>query len=247
MPPILRRQRNSAGLPTIRMTADHPEYSLNAERTPWRSRRLLPIVSVGLIAVAAAALIYAWWLIRTAPTAAPLALPAPSVAHVAPAASAMPNVAPAASVAAPAVPSVAPAAAVGASSVRSPASASAIAAPVIQAGAGNGAQPSGVTCIAIAGLPVFAGATCTEQQQEQDDGVIKLDNTYVTSATTDEVRRFFEQAFANGGWTVTKAARDAEDDSWEYTAMQGARRIKLDVDTDQGPNGVFTQIRIAEK
>ena len=242
MSPITRRRRSSAGMPTIRMTVDHPDYTLNAERTPWRSRRLLPIISVSLIGVAIATLIYAGWLIRTAPTAAPLALPA---------ASTLPSVAPVASAAAPTLPSSAAAASVAAVPQPSLAAAASVAAPVMEAAVpaqpSAASQPSVVTCTAITGLPVFTGATCIENGQEQDHGVTKLDNTYATAATTDEVRRFFERAFANGGWTVTKAARDAEDDSWQYTATQGVRRIKLDVDTDRGPNGVFTQIRIAEK
>src|SRR5262249_16208964 len=89
----------------------------------------------------------------------------------------------------------------------------------------------------IAGLPLFDGATCTEQDTDHDDGVIKLKNTYMANASADEVRRFYESAFASNGWTVGE---------FKYDLNQGQRRAKSEVDTDQGPSGGFTKVRLTE-
>jgi len=121
----------------------------------------------------------------------------------------------------------------------------AAAAPVIAANptatlapqAGAAVPSSGIACSAIAGLPVFAGATCTDQDSNSDDGVIKLENTYVASATADEVRRFYEGAFAQNGWTLGK---------FKYDINLGQRRVQIEVKTEQESNGAITTVQLTE-
>jgi hypothetical protein len=114
--------------------------------------------------------------------------------------------------------------------------------PTAAAVAGAPAAPTAapaaaIACPTIAGLPLFAGATCTEQKSDQDDGVTKHKNTYAASATADEIRRFYEGAFASNGWTLSKFA---------YDISSGQRRASIDVDTDQGPSGAITTVRLTE-
>jgi hypothetical protein len=116
----------------------------------------------------------------------------------------------------------------------------AAAAPAIAANPTATAAPqagAGVTCSAIAGLPVFAGATCTDQDSDSDDGVIKLENTYTAPATADEVRRFYEGAFAQNGWTLGK---------FKYDINQGQRRIQIEVETEQDATGTITTVQLTE-
>ncbi len=65
----------------------------------------------------------------------------------------------------------------------------------------------------------------------------KLKNTYAANATADEIRRFYESAFASNGWTLSKFA---------YDISSGQRRASIDVDTDQGPSGVITTVQLTE-
>ena len=99
------------------------------------------------------------------------------------------------------------------------------------------APGAALTCNTIAGLPLFTGATCIDQDSDHDDGVIKLKNTYAASASADEIRRFYESAFASNGWTLG---------DFKYDINQGQRRAKIDVDIDQGPAGPVTQVRLTE-
>lgn len=106
---------------------------------------------------------------------------------------------------------------------------------------------AGTACPAIAGLPVYANATCVEHESDQDDGVTKNEDTYVTTATADDVRRFYEGAFAQSGWTVEEFKHDAEDNDWSYSITQAQRRLKIEIEPAQEANGNVTRITIAEK
>jgi hypothetical protein len=113
------------------------------------------------------------------------------------------------------------------------------------------AQPAPATagslCVTIAGLPVYAGAACIDYDADEDDGVIKHENTYATGTSADEVRRFYEAAFAQHGWAVTEFQHDAEDVSWKYDIAQAQRRLKVEVEPKVMPQGLMTRIVIAEK
>jgi hypothetical protein len=67
--------------------------------------------------------------------------------------------------------------------------------------------------------------------------VIKLQNTYTTPASADEVRRFYGGAFAEQDWST---------DEFSYTVDLGRRRLTIEVQTDQGPSGTFTTVRLSE-
>jgi hypothetical protein len=99
------------------------------------------------------------------------------------------------------------------------------------------APGAAITCPTIAGLPLFDGAACTDQDSDLENGVTKLENTYTVGATADEIRRFYESAFTSNGWTLG---------DFTYDISQGQRRASIDVDTDQGPAGVVTTIRLTE-
>lgn len=106
---------------------------------------------------------------------------------------------------------------------------------------------TGSACAVIAGLPVYANATCVEHESDQDDGVTKNEDTYVTTATADDVRRFYEGAFAQSGWTVEEFKHDAQDNDWSYSITQAQRRLKIEIEPAQEANGSVTRITIAEK
>jgi hypothetical protein len=106
---------------------------------------------------------------------------------------------------------------------------------------------SGVACPDIAGLPIYANAICIERDSDQDDGITKDENTYLAGASADTVRRFYEAAFSQNGWAVTKSKQDIEDTSWEYTVIQGQQRLKIEIEPGQGVNGALTRVTIAEK
>lgn len=117
--------------------------------------------------------------------------------------------------------------------------------PAPQAAAPLGS--SGIDCAAIEGLPVIEQSTCIEQKRDTDDGVVKLENTYVTATAADDVRRIFEQAFQQNGWQTHESKFDSEDLTWNYEVAQGARRVDLKVETEQNDTGTFTRIKIEEK
>jgi hypothetical protein len=102
-------------------------------------------------------------------------------------------------------------------------------------GAAAGAR---TTCSAIEGLPAYSGAACSDFDVDQDDGVLKVENSYTTSASPEEVRRFYADAFANNGW----AGQD-----FAYQVAQGQRRLKLDVEAQTGAGVPPTEIKIAEQ
>ena len=166
---------------------------------------------------------------RTAAAAQPAAVATAPAAAIAPTAAAA-----AAPIAAPAVlPTAAAVAAPIAAPAVLPTAVAVVAAPAVP----TAAPAVAITCTTIAGLPLFAGATCIEQDSDQDDGVTKLKNTYAASATADEIRRFYESAFASNGWTLG---------DFKYDINSGQRRASIDVDTDQGPSGVITTVRLTE-
>jgi hypothetical protein len=111
-------------------------------------------------------------------------------------------------------------------------------APALQTNPTVAPQPAGGTCPAIAGLPVYTGAVCVEQESDQDDGVTKLENTYSVNAPALDVQRFYESAFAPNGWTLQ---------DFTYAGEQGQRALKVEVEAEQGPNGVFAKIKLTER
>ena len=66
-------------------------------------------------------------------------------------------------------------------------------------------------CTAIADLPAYPAATCVKHETEVDDGVTETKNSYVTADPADTVRRSFEQAFVQNGWTVAEAEQDTDE------------------------------------
>jgi hypothetical protein len=105
----------------------------------------------------------------------------------------------------------------------------------------------GIVCKPVSGLPVFRKATCLKHEEAQDDGLIQTENTYLIAAPAGDVRRFYEEAITRNDWTVQEASFDAEDSSWEYTVIQGTRRLKIEVEASQTPDNAFTKFKIAEK
>jgi hypothetical protein len=93
---------------------------------------------------------------------------------------------------------------------------------------------------------VFAGATCADYDMEEDDGVIKHENRYTSNASVDEVRRFYEAAFAANGWTVVEFDQDIEDNTYDYTVAQQLRRVKVRVEPELTPGGTLTEIKLDE-
>lgn len=119
-------------------------------------------------------------------------------------------------------------------------------APALVSEAPSAVGLAGSACSAIAGLPVFAGATCIEQDRDTDDGETKLKNTYIASAAADEVRHFYEQAFSQNGWKIDDTDHDTEDREWQYTIVQGPRTLKVKIAAQQGTQTDLTEVRIAE-
>ncbi|HET9916124.1 MAG TPA: hypothetical protein VFQ89_03375, partial [Candidatus Binatia bacterium] len=163
----------------------------------------------------------------------------PATEAVAPVAAAQPTAASAAAIAQPSAaaivqpqPTTAAAAAVAAQPTAAQPQASAVPAAVAP-------QPAtgAVACEAIAGVPVFNGAVCVDRDLDQDNGVIKAQNKYSTTANADDLRRFYEDAFAKAGWAVQE---------FNYDITIGARRLKIQAEADQGVNGPITKIKLIE-
>jgi hypothetical protein len=213
-----RKQTDSVGQPTISIRAERSAESLSAERTALRRRRMLIIGVPGMaLVLLVSGLFYAC---GSQPS------------------SSSSSTAEASTTAAPAVQATAVPAA---QSLATAAPAAASTQPA------NGAQTGGgITCPAIAGLPIYANATCIKHDTDQDDGVIKNKNTYVTTAATEDVRRFFEGAFTQNGWTVAESKQHTEDSSWEYTITQAQRRLKVEVEAEQEAGSIATQFTVKE-
>jgi len=220
--------------PTISVTASplrDPAASTSspaspaAERAAMAQRRNIIVAGVSLLALLIAFLAYRSLTSQTPSVATPVVAPTAVLTQPAIVATAPVAAAPAAPVAA--VPAVPTAAAVAAPA------ALVAAAPAVP----TAAAVAAITCPTIAGLPLFSGATCTDQDTDLDDGVTKLENTYTVGATADEIRHFYEGAFASNGWTLG---------DFTYDISSGQRRASIDVDTDQGPSGVVTTVRLTE-
>jgi hypothetical protein len=140
--------------------------------------------------------------------------------------------------AAPAAPAVQPTAVSS-----SPTTAPAATAPQPAAAPANGA----ITCDAVGGLPLYAGANCIKRDLDHDDGAVKAENTYSAAASADDVRRFYEGAFASNGWMVQESEYDGEDIAWKYSVARGQQRLKVEVESQTGPDGAYTRIKIGEK
>ncbi len=236
-------QYSSAGAPTLIEAVDaqrsagtdardRSAQSLAAERMAMRSRNVGMAVGLGaLLLVGGLLAFFQPWapaqpvaVPTEQPTTVPTAQPttAPTVQPTAVPAAAQPTAVPAAQPTA--VPAVQPTAV--------PAAAQPAAQPTVVPQAG---VP--VACNAIAGLPVFADAVCIEQDTDQDDGVLKTENTYATTASPDDVRRFYEGAFPQNGWTLQE---------FSYDVNLGQRQLTIDVEAQQGPTGVFTRLNLSE-
>jgi hypothetical protein len=213
---------STAGQPTISVRADRTAESLAGERRAMTMRRarVAGAIAVPIILIAAVLLVLRPFdrrstdgITQAPATVAPAVQPA---ATAAPAAAAPTAAAPVAQ--ATAVPAVQPAATTAPAAVAPQA-----AAPV---------------CDAIAGLPVFTSAICAKHDTDTDDGVLKAENTYTSSAVADEVRRFYESAFSAGGWILQE---------FSYEVNQAARRLNVQVEAEQGVNGPFTKITLTER
>ena len=235
--------------PTISVTANPPRdpaastrspASPAAERTAMAQRRNLIVAGASLLALLIAFLAYRSLTSEPPTVATPAVAPTaaaaqPAAVATAPAAAVAPTaVAAAAPIAAPAIlPTAAAVAAPVAAPAVLPTAAAIAAVPVLS----TAAPVVAITCPTIAGLPLFAGATCIDQDSDLDNGVTKLENKYSATATADEIRRFYESAFASNGWTLG---------DFKYDPNAGQRRAAVDVDTDQGPSGVVTTIKLTE-
>ena len=197
------------------------EVSLSpaAERAAYMRRRLVALAGLLVIVLLAGLLAYRFLVPQTAvlPPAAP-AQPA------APAAPAQPAVPQAAAPVAPAQP----------------------AAPQAAAPAVPPAPAPAAGCTDIAGLPVYSGATCIKSERDDDNGVVKLDNKYVVNAPAAQVSSFYEQAFAQNGWTITELDRDIQDGQWKYSLQQGARELKVKIEAQEETQGTTTEFTITE-
>jgi hypothetical protein len=104
-----------------------------------------------------------------------------------------------------------------------------------------------ITCAQIAGLPIFSNAACVDQDTDIDDGLTKARHTYITSAAANDVRLFYEGAFASDGWTLAEADHNVADGEWSYTIIKGASALQVEVTAEQGPVVVGTRLTIEEK
>jgi hypothetical protein len=99
-------------------------------------------------------------------------------------------------------------------------------------------------CSAIADLPAYAPATCRKHKTELDDGVTETTNSYVTADKANAVRLAFEKTLADNGWTIVKAKQDLQDQEWDYTAVKGLRRAKIDIEAQEPDEGTGTKFSI---
>ena len=213
--------QNHEPQPTPVLGAEHSDPASNApaasaslspasERAAFMRQRMIAIAGLVLLIIVVAFLATRAFAPQTAITPAPATPPATAT----PAATAQP------------VPTATAAPGIAANPTATPAPQAGVAAP-----------GSGIPCSEIAGLPVFAGATCTDQDSDSDDGVIKLENTYTTLAAADDVRRFYEGAFTQNGWTLGK---------FKYDINLGQRRVQIEVETEQTASGPITTVQLTE-
>jgi hypothetical protein len=99
-------------------------------------------------------------------------------------------------------------------------------------------------CMALADMPAYPAATCVKRKTEVDDGVTEAKNSYVTADSADAVRRSFEQAFSQNGWTIVEAEQDTDDQEWDYTVIKGQRRVEVEVEAREPDEGSGTEFSI---
>lgn len=145
--------------------------------------------------------------------------------------------APPAQVAAPAAPAAPPAEGAPAA----PAAPADVAPPAAPA-AGAPVAGAPLNCEPVPGLPVIEGASCVKHDRDEDDGKVEFENTYTVAAPADQVRSFYEQAFAQAGWRIDKTDHDVEDGQWEYSLKQGTREVKVSIEAQ----GNATELKINE-
>ena len=206
-----------------------------AERAAMAQRRNLIIAGAGLLALLIAFLAYRSLTFEPPTAATPAVVPTAAAPTAIAALIAAPISAPTAAAAG--IPTLRQAQGEPQGGAPAIPTAAAAAAPALPTAAAA-APAAPTTCTTIAGLPVFAGATCIDQDTDQDDGVTKLENTYTSTATADEFRRFYETALAQNGWIGP---------DFQYDLQQGLRRMQVDVETKPGAQGNVTELRIAEK
>jgi len=102
-------------------------------------------------------------------------------------------------------------------------------------------------CTVVTDLPVAASATCVKHKSELDDGVTETKNSYTTPEGANAVRFAFEQVFGQHGWTVVKAKQDVEGQEWNYTAIKGLHRVKIEVEAQEPDEGTGTEFTIEEQ
>jgi hypothetical protein len=223
---------NSAGHPTISVRAERTAESLAAERQAMMMQRAKVAGAIGVPIILLLGLLV-YFRPFSGPATEAVAPAAPAQATAAPAAAA---VQPTAAAIVPPQPTAAPAAA----------------APIVQPTAAAAAQPQAtavpaaaapqpatgaVACEAIAGVPVYTGAVCLKHDLDHDNGVIKAENSYSTTANADDLRRFYEGTFAKDGWTVQE---------FDYDITVGTRRLKIQAESDKGANGPVTKLKLTE-
>jgi hypothetical protein len=101
-------------------------------------------------------------------------------------------------------------------------------------------------CTATANLPLYRNATCVQHETELDDGVTETKNTYLTSDAADTVRRAYEAAFGQNGWTLVATDYDMADQEWEYTITRGAQRAEVSIEVRNPAAGPGTVIDVKE-
>jgi hypothetical protein len=99
-------------------------------------------------------------------------------------------------------------------------------------------------CTVVANLPAYQPATCTKHKTELDDGVTETTNYYVTADRANAVRLAFEKAFVDNGWTIVKSEQDLQDQEWDYTAVKGLRRVKVEIEAQEPDEGTGTKIKV---
>jgi hypothetical protein len=229
--PVQAAQPNQPERETQASAPARSADSLASERAAMFQRRAATIGGMGVLALVIAFLAYRAFAAQATVPAPALAAPTAAASAPAPTAAAVPTPQPAPTAGA------APVAAVAANPT-------AVAIPTVVPAAtlipqtGGAAAGQALTCNAIAGLPVYTGATCTDQDTDHDDGVLKLKNTYMATATADEVRRFYEASFGQNGLALG---------DFTYDINQGQRRVKIEVELDQGPSGAFSKVKLTEQ
>jgi hypothetical protein len=102
-------------------------------------------------------------------------------------------------------------------------------------------------CTPTADLPAYPNATCVKHEVEQDDDGTETKNEFVTQDTADTVRRSYEAAFSQHGWTVVESSFDVEDQEWEYTVTKGVRRVEVTVERQKPDEGTGTELQVTEE